>query len=149
MDSLGDYVFKDCIHLKEVQMPTKITTGGKNIFQGCISLQYLNPAPAYNYNDSFFANLTGLEEVTIPSGVAKLDLNLFANCTNLKKVTLPATINSWGVLGRYSYGGVYYYSNIDAVRTVYYNNSDNVEKNLYIFLNCPNLTDVVLGVDWN
>ena len=149
MDSLGDYVFKDCIHLKEVKMPVKITTGGKNIFQGCISLQYINPPPIYNYNDSFFANLTSLEEIIIPSGVTKLDLNIFANCTNLKKVTLPATVNSWGWLREYSSSGDYYYSNIDTIRTVYYNNTDNVEKNLYIFLNCPNLTDVVLGVGWD
>ena len=149
MDSLGDYVFKDCIHLREVQMPTKITTCGKNIFQRCISLQYLNPAPIYNYYESFFANLTGLEEVIIPSGVTKLDLNIFANCINLKKVTLPATINSWGQLRRYSSSGDYYYSNIDTVRTVYYNNTNNVNKNLYIFLNCPNITDVVLGAGWN
>lgn len=150
MDSLGDYIFKDCIHLREVQMPTKITTIGKNIFQGCISLQYLNPAPIYNYYDSFFANLTSLEEITIPSGVTKLDLNIFANCTNLKKVTLPVTINSWGSLNtRSDNRGTYYYSNIDEVRNnVYYNNT-KVNKNLYVFLNCPNLIDVVLGVGWN
>ena len=150
MDSLGDYVFKDCIHLREAQMPVKVVTGGKNIFQGCISLQYLNPAPAYNYNDSFFANLTSLEEIIIPSGVTKLDLNIFANCTNLKKATLPATINSWGTLNTSSYGsGTAYYSNIDIVRNNVYYNDKKVDKNLYIFLNCPNLTDVVLGVDWN
>ena len=73
---------------------------------------------------SFFANLTGLEEVIIPSGVTNLDLNIFANCTNLKKVTLPATINSWGRLNSDSSNyGTFYYSNIDTIRNnVYYNN---------------------------
>ncbi|MGN1029816.1 MAG: leucine-rich repeat protein, partial [Bacilli bacterium] len=52
----------------------------------------------YNYGDSYFANLPNLEEIVIPNGVTKLDLNLFVGCTNLKKVTLPASINSWGSL---------------------------------------------------
>ena len=94
MDSLGDYVFKDCIHLKEVQMPTKITTCGTGVFQGCMSLQHINPVAICNYGNSFFANLSSLEEIVIPHGVTKLDLNLFVGCTNLKKVTLPASINS-------------------------------------------------------
>lgn len=151
MDSLGDYVFKDCVRLREVQMPTKIATVGRNIFQGCISLQRLNPAPIYNYVDSYFANLPNLEEVVIPSGVTRLELNLFANCTNLKKVTLPATINSWGVLNSYSSGsGTNYYSNIDTGRNqVWYNGQYVYNKNLYVFLNCPNLTDIVLGAGWN
>ena len=149
MDSLGNYVFKDCIHLKEVQMPTKINTCGTGVFQGCMSLQHINPVAICNYGDSFFADLPNLEEIVIPNGVTKLDLNLFAGCTNLKKVTLPASINSWGRLRRYESSGDYYYSNIDAVKTVYYNNTNNVNKNLYIFLNCPNITDVVLASGWD
>ena len=150
MDSLGDYVFKDCIHLKEVQMPTKVNACGAYIFQGCISLQHINPVAIYNYGDSYFADLPNLEEIVIPNGVTKLDLNLFARCTNLKKVTLPASINSWGVLRQYSSSGTYYYSNIDAViDRVYYNGQDTRNKNLYIFLNCPNITDVVLASGWN
>ena len=153
MDSLGSYVFKDCIHLKEVQMPTKITTCGTNVFQGCISLQHINPVAIYNYGDSFFADLPNLEEIVIPNGVTKLDLNLFVGCTNLKKVTLPASINSWGVLGRYSgsnNSSNTYYSNIDVVRDqVYYHEQYVYNKNLYIFLNCPNIIDVVLAPGWN
>ena len=153
MDSLGDYVFKDCIHLKEVQMPTKINACGTGVFQGCISLQHINPVAIYNYGDSFFADLPNLEEIVIPNGVTKLDLNLFARCTNLKKVTLPASINSWGVLGRYSgsnNSSNTYYSNIDVVRDqVYYHEQYVYNKNLYIFLNCPNIIDVVLAPGWN
>ena len=149
MDSLGDYVFKNCINLKEVIMPTKLTSCGKGIFEGCVSLNKINPAPIYNYVDSYFANLPNLEEIVIPNGVTRLELNLFANCTNLKKVTLPASINSRGRLRRYESSGDYYYSNIDEVRTVYYNNTSNVNKNLYVFLNCPNITDVVLAPGWN
>ena len=150
MDSLGDYVFKNCMHLKEVQMPTKINTCGTGVFQGCMSLQHINPVAICNYGDSFFANLSSLEEIVIPHGVTKLDLNLFVGCTNLKKVTLPASINSWGQLRRYKSSGDYYYSNIDIVRDqVYYNGQDTRNKNLYIFLNCPNITDVVLASGWN
>ena len=151
MDSLGDYVFKDCIHLKEVQMPTKINTCGTGVFQGCISLQHINPVAIYNYGDSFFANLSSLEEIVIPHGVTKLDLNLFVGCTNLKKVTLPASINSWGRLRRYESSGNYYYSNIDIVRDQVYYKGEYIynSKNLYIFLNCPNITDVVLASGWD
>ena len=150
MDSLGSYVFKDCIHLKEVQMPIKVNTCGKGVFQGCISLQHINPVAIYNYGDSFFADLPNLEEIVIPNGVTKLDLNLFARCTNLKKVTLPASINSWGQLKRSSSSSTIYYSNIDTVRDqVYYNKELVYNKNLYIFLNCPNITDVVLASGWN
>ena len=151
MDSLGDYVFKDCIHLKEVQMPTKIATCGTGVFQGCMSLQHINPVAICNYGDSFFANLSSLEEIVIPHGVTKLDLNLFVGCTNLKKVTLPASINSWGRLRRYESSGDYYYSNIDIVRDQVYYKGEYIynSKNLYIFLNCPNITDVVLASGWN
>ena len=150
MDSLGDYVFKDCIHLKEVQMPIKVNTCGTGMFQGCISLQRIIPAAIYNYVDSYFANLPNLEEIVIPNGVTRLELNLFANCTNLKKATLPATINSWGTLNTSSYGnGTAYYSNIDIVRNNVYYNNKNVNKNLYVFLDCLNLIDVILGAGWN
>ena len=149
MDSLGDYVFKDCIHLKEVQMPKKINTCGVGVFQGCISLQHINPVAVYNYRDSFFADLPNLEEIIIPNGVTKLDLNLFARCTNLKKVVLPASINSWGSLREDNNSGSTYYSNTDAVIKQVYYNKEYVSKNLYIFLNCPNLTDVVLETGWN
>ena len=147
MDSLASYVFKDCIHLKEVQMPIKINTCGTGVFQGCISLQHINPVAIYNYGDSFFADLPNLEEIVIPNGVTKLDLNLFANCTNLKKVTLPASINSWGSLqDNYNHT---YYSNIDAVIKDIIYNEKRISKNLYIFLDCPNLTDVVLETGWD
>ena len=149
MDSLGDYVFKDCIHLKEVQMPTKITTCGTGVFQGCMSLQHINPVAICNYGDSFFANLSSLEEIVIPHGVTKLDLNLFVGCTNLKKVTLPASINSWGSLREGNNSGSTYYSNADTVIKRVYYNKEYISKNLYIFLNCPNITDVVLETGWD
>ena len=84
-----EYVFQGCTKLDDVtfgeDFGDTITAG---LFYGCSSLKSIEipnnikTVSAYSFRES------GLEEITIPSSVEKLQNNTFELCTNLKKAVI-------------------------------------------------------------
>ena len=66
-EDISDALFKDCVSLRQVELPETIQWIGRNMFEGCVSL----------------------EEIVLPDSVAVIGANAFKNCRNLKKVILP------------------------------------------------------------
>ena len=74
---IGDYAFgqdrNQNLSLKHIDLPTGVTEIGRNAFEW-----------------------TGIETLTVPAGVTRLEQYTFSNCRNLKKVVLPDDITFIG-----------------------------------------------------
>lgn len=102
--------FLVCKSLKEVVVPNSVTEVGSNAFGSCVKLEkavvpdHLKRFDCFGGCSSLISvnipsaaetinlNDCAISEITIPSGVTKLEWNSFANCKNLKKVTLPKNL---------------------------------------------------------
>ncbi len=67
-DIIPDGFFKGCTALKDVQIPSGVTTLGRQAFADC----------------------AGLSSVTIPSAVTNVGANVFAGCTGIRNVALDS-----------------------------------------------------------
>lgn len=111
--AIGDGVFKDCLNLTSVVIPSNITTIGANAFKGCTNLQTLTLADGVTtiganafdginaseieipntvsvLESEVFANNTALTSIIIPDNVTELKDNVFNGCTNLTEVTMES-----------------------------------------------------------
>jgi hypothetical protein len=73
-NTIGDFMFWDCVNLEEIRLPVNITE--------------VNTEP--------FMYSTALKSVTIPFGITKLLGWDFGHCTKLKSISLPSTITELG-----------------------------------------------------
>lgn len=111
--AIGDGVFKDCLNLTSVVIPSNITTIGANAFKGCTNLQTLTLADGITtiganafdginateieipntvgvLESEVFANNTALTSIIIPDNVTELKDNVFNGCTSLTEVTMES-----------------------------------------------------------
>ena len=104
--SLGDSCLR-ASGLKEISIPSKVTSIGNYAFYDCKSLEKVNFAKngesSLEYiGDSAFHGIP-ITEINFPEGLKTLDGRAFANCTNLQKVKFSSTLSSICT--------TYYYSN--------------------------------------
>lgn len=71
---IGDFVFQDCIHLKEVKIPKTVTEIGHFAFMGCFELRKL----------------------IIPDSVVAVGNYAFKYCAELKKLVIPTSVKTIG-----------------------------------------------------
>lgn len=68
--AIGDAAFKNCVNLKNIDIPRGVTTIGSSAFYGCRSL----------------------EGIVIPENVATINNSAFSGCSALKTATFPASL---------------------------------------------------------
>ena len=66
---IGNYAFKNCINLSEINFPNTITYIGINAFEG-----------------------TGIQEVCLPAGLSSIEPCTFENCKELECVFIPDNV---------------------------------------------------------
>lgn len=74
LTSIGECVFEDCTALTSIELPKSLITIGIDAFRGC----------------------TGFTDITIPDGVESIQYGAFKECANLKSITIPDSITSLG-----------------------------------------------------
>ena len=76
--------FKNCKHLKTINIPFGFSTIGNNAFQGCTNLS-VDSAARRNYEHWWhaFQNCTNLSLTVLPDGITSIGNYAFQNCTNL------------------------------------------------------------------
>ena len=90
----GSNTFRDCIALREVDLPSLTEINGYT-FYGCTSLLEVNLPNLKNcynrqiYGDYYFYGCTSLVELNLPKYEGVMRFNTFENCYALKKVILP------------------------------------------------------------
>ena len=85
--SIGDYAFRDCTSLKNVNIPNSITNIGDHAFRDC----------------------TSLTSVTIPDSVTSIGDLAFYDCTSLTSIIIPDSVTSIG-------GYAFYHCPIETAR---------------------------------
>lgn len=113
--SMGTKAFQGCTSLTNVQF-TNVEMISYHAFQGASSLQSVDLTGVKKIGDGAFGGIkqlkmvlfgkkteaiggaafegTGIEEITIPSGVTSIGNGSFQNCTSLKKVTVQDGVTS-------------------------------------------------------
>ncbi len=72
INSLGNYFFKNCENVVNVQLPSSL----------------------YAIGGAAFVGNSSLTQITIPDSVSSLSWDVFYNCTSLESVELPSSISS-------------------------------------------------------
>ena len=113
--------FKNCTHLREINLPDGIASIGVNAFYGCTNLAFtvlpdgltgissnafngctnlaltLLPDEITNIWNSAFQGCTNLALTVLPDGITSIGSNAFYGCTNLALTALPDGITSIGI----------------------------------------------------
>lgn len=82
--------FKECTHLKEVNIPKGVKRLPRSCFKYCKSLKSITVPENITYIPRYcFMNCKKLSNVTLSKNVAQIYKNAFRGCKSLKTITLP------------------------------------------------------------
>lgn len=150
--SIGQGAFMGCSSLEQVNIPEGVTELRFKTFTGCASLKtVVLPSTLTEIygggdgsQDGAFKNCTGLETITIPNNVGRIEPYTFEGCTNLKTVILPERVTENG----------YIYINSDAFSNCTALQSIRIPEGTtgllsYSFYGCSNLETVIIPASIN
>lgn len=93
LTSLGSYTFVDCTSLTNILIPSNIDTIGEETFENCTSLKtVVIPSNVKTVKFRAFRNCSNLETVEIQEGVENIEGQVFDDCTKLSNVKIPSTV---------------------------------------------------------
>ena len=89
--------FKNCTHLREINLPDGIMSIGNNAFYGCTNLALtVLPDSVTSISNNAFYGCTNLALAVLPDGLTSIGNNAFQGCTNLALTVLPDGLTSIG-----------------------------------------------------
>ena len=95
--------FKNCTHLREINLPDSVTSIVHKVFYGCTNLALtVLPDGITSIGSYAFQNCTNLALTVLPDGITSIGSYAFQNCTNLALTVLPDGITS---IGGYAFSG--------------------------------------------
>ena len=101
--SANSAAFKNCKHLKSINIPFGFSTIGNYPFQGCTNLALtVLPDGITSIGNNAFQGCTNLALTVLPDGVTSIGAAAFSSCTNLALTALPDGITS---IGSYAFYG--------------------------------------------
>ena len=87
--------FKNCKHLKSINIPFGFSTIGNSAFGGCTNLALtVLPDGITSIGSGAFQNCTNLALTVLPDGITSIGNYAFDSCTNLALTVLPDGITS-------------------------------------------------------
>ena len=98
LTGIGDNAFFNCVNLKNVKIPSKVTVIPSSAFSGCSSLSNIElPAGLTAINTAAFSACSSLQNITLPEGLETIGESAFAACVSLKNIDFPDSLTSIGV----------------------------------------------------
>lgn len=95
--------FKNCLLLEKVICNTKLETINSSAFYGCKQLKEISlPNSVTTIGSSCFYNCTSLNNIILPEELSTIGANVFQNCTNLKSISIPTNITE---IPKYAFDG--------------------------------------------
>ena len=136
VETIGSHLFVDCSSLEEITIPDNIKEIGESVFQDCISLTNVKLGNGVeSIADYAFKSCSSLEEIVIPNNVKQIGSFSFSDCTKLTDVELGNGLES---IANHAFG---YCSSLEEITI-----PDNVkEMGESVFQDCTKLTNVSLG----
>ena len=118
LKTIGGTAFKSCTALKEIYIPSTVTSIGDNAFNSCTSLtkiENLENCGVTSLGSNVFYGVSKLESVKLPKGLITLG-KAFGNNTSLKVVYIPNTLTTINdtFSGTQPADAVYLYTGTDA-----------------------------------
>lgn len=92
---IGEDAFWACSNLKEITLPSTITSIESGAFFNTPITEFVYPQNIDNIPASAFGG-TKLTEFSVPDNVKEIDDGAFYNCTDLKKITIPEFVTYIG-----------------------------------------------------
>lgn len=91
---ISESAFSGCYLLKDIKMSNSICTIEMMAFQGCRSLKTIDLPTELSEIDGNAFQLSGLESISIPQNVTKIQCWTFESCESLKTVQLSESITN-------------------------------------------------------
>lgn len=91
--TIGIELFKGCEALKEVRLPSTLTTIPKSTFKECVSLKKVELPTGLTAIEEYAFEGSGIEEMVIPETVKKLACS-FTDCKSLKRFVFPKNMET-------------------------------------------------------
>ena len=101
---IGDYAFRNCLHLTEISFGKELKRIGQKTFLGCKGLKKISFSDNEDADCELtiggyaFSGCTNLEEVRLSENVRVIEHRAFYNCSSLKQIKLPSKLKS--MIGR-------------------------------------------------
>ncbi|MBR3818604.1 MAG: InlB B-repeat-containing protein [Clostridia bacterium] len=138
LEYIGTQAFSECFQLSSLALPSTVKTIGPAAFLNCHSLYNLTLNEGLNeIGNSAFANCSSLHSLVIPASVTDIKEGAFSNCTTLSDVYLPMVNNLKNI-----------YSNAFQ-STAFYNNDANWVVETPYSVKALYLNDILLNVIGN
>lgn len=95
--SIGKNCFYECTSLQSLDIPSSIQQLEEFTFYACHSIKSLQlPTTITSLGTYCFGDCIALESIDIPSSISELPSYCFVNCSSLSMINLPSTISSIG-----------------------------------------------------
>ena len=95
--SIDSNAFSGCQSLQSITIPDGVTSISENAFYGCYSLQSINiPDGVTSIGNNTFYNCYSLQSITIPNSVTSIGVYTFYNCYSLQSINIPDGVTSIG-----------------------------------------------------
>ena len=85
---------KKVTKLKEIEIPSSITTIGENAFNGSGLTSVTIPDSVTSIGDSAFWGCSSLTNISLGNGLNSISYGTFAACTSLESITIPDGVTS-------------------------------------------------------
>lgn len=162
---IGTYAFRNCTSLKELELPSSVTTIGNyafsnvgftsvsiptnitklgnNVYSGCTSLESVNILGQVTFGTNIFEKCTALTTAVIADKNTSISNYFFDGCTSLINVTLPAELTT---LGTYAFRNCSSLKKITLPSKLTKIGSTSYSASANTFENCTSLEEVeILG----
>ena len=92
---IPDSYFKNCINLRQVNLPQSLRVIGKYAFSKCFRLEIIYlPRNINGIEKCAFKECKSLREIDIPPGIQCVPEECFSGCLSLKQVNLPPSVGT-------------------------------------------------------
>lgn len=160
--SLGNYAFSNCKAITSIEFNNStVDTFGEGVFKDCISLKSITVPSNTKYLKNYCFENTGLLSIDIPK-VTQLESAVFRNCTSLQSINFGSTSKTIGAecfrgcisleeidysnfsnWNHWSTNSGHIYQGCTSLKTVKFPNISGIRIYTYDFADCPNLTTIV------
>ena len=92
IEKIEYHCFEDCTSLKDIELPDSVETIEECCFAGCIRLENVDLNSVVSIREGAFENCISLKEIEIPDSVTNIGGGAFKGCTALETITIPANV---------------------------------------------------------